>query len=234
VGFFDRKPKVSTAELCQQFYDSYIFHPMIANIEFNEAWWGTIFDSIVWADQSFANINQDVFIREMTAIRLELFGLAWGKRYKQDEDAISQSVFTRNYLRRNGNPEIWRIMGEYNTTIAESVTMTESGEQMDAWRVSKANKKRVDLFDKWAEANISDPSAITEEEKRQANCVAHVFNCIGADISRNDCITVKRLAAKLADRLDCEPTLSIEALSRLGAAIFGLYKGAEDAIKSLG
>ena len=70
MGLFDRKPKVATGEFCQQFYDSYIFHPMIANINFNEAWRGTVFDSVVEADQSFANINQDVFIREITAMRL--------------------------------------------------------------------------------------------------------------------------------------------------------------------
>ena len=114
--------------------------------------------------------------------------------------------------------------------------MTKTGEQMEGRmaraRVTSLNLSRVKMFAKWAEANIGDPSAPTEKEKTLA-CVARVANRVGTDIRRNDCILVKRLAARLADRLSCEPNLSAEALFRLGAVIFGLYEGAMKAIKSV-
>jgi hypothetical protein len=115
--------------------------------------------------------------------------------------------------------------------------MTETGEQMEGRiaraRVTSLNMSRAKMFDKWAEANIGDSSAPTEKEKMLANCVARVVNRIGADIRRNDCILVKRLTARLADRLNCEPNLSAEALFRLGVVIFGLYNGAKEALESV-
>ncbi len=232
MGLLSRKPKVAIEEYCRQFYDFSVFHPIIANRDLNKAWWITVFDSMVEADQSFVTIDQDVFIREMTAIRLELFGVAWGYRFKQDKFTIRQSIFTRHYLEENQKLEIWDIAGEYNQAVAQSATMTESGEQMDAWRVAKANKARADMFDRWADANIGDPSP-TEEEKIIGTCVARVANRIGADIRRNDCILAKLLAARLADRLGCSTNLNAGALFKLGAVIFGLYKGADEAMKNV-
>jgi len=233
MGLLNRKPKTSIEEFCQQFYDSVVFHPIIAGEDFNKVWWGTVFDTVAEADKSFAVIDKTLFVREMTALRLELFGLAWGRKFKKEEFTIPQSAFTRHYLEESKRLEIWDIMEEYNQAIAQSVTMTEDGKQMDEMRVAKANLARVKFFDKWAKANISDTSASTEEEKGLANCVASVANRIGADIKRNDCILVKRLTSRVADRLGCDINLKYEALYWLGTAIFGLYEGAKEAIKSV-
>jgi hypothetical protein len=236
MGLLSRKPKISIEEFCQQFYDSRIFHAIIAGEDVWAGFLGSAFKSVVEVEQSFAVIDPTVFKREMTALRIELFGLAWGHRFKEERFTIPQSIFTRHYLEENGEFELWDIMGEYNQAIAQSTTLTERGEQMEGRiaraRVTSLNLLRAKRFDRWAEANIGDPSAPTEKEKILANCVARVANRIGADIRRNDCILVKRLTAKLADRLSCEPNLSVEALFRLGAVIFGLYEGAMEAIKS--
>jgi hypothetical protein len=233
MGLLGREPKISIEEFCREFYDAQIFRPIIAGTDVGSVFLETVFNSVVEADQSFAEIDKAVFWQEMTAIRLELFGLAWGHRFKQDKFTIPQSVFTRHYLEDNEKFGIWDIMGEYNQAIAESITMTESGGQMDAWQVAKANKARADMFDKWADANIGDPSDPTEQEEILANCVARVANRIGADIRRNDCILVKRLTARLAERLGCSTNLNAEALFRLGAVIFGLYQGAKETMKSV-
>ena len=222
------KSKTSIEEFCRQFYDSVVFHPIIADEDFNKVFWGTAFDSIVEADKSFATIAKSAFIREMTALRIELFALAW-----RDKFTIPQSIFTRKYLEENKKLKLWDIMGEYNQAIAQSTTMTEDGKQMDASRVAKANVARFNFFTKWAEANISDPSTTSEEEDKLINCVTRVANRVGADVRRNDCILVKRLAARVADRLGCDINLKTEALFGLGAVIFGLYEGAKEAIKSI-
>ena len=228
MGLLSRKPKVTIDEYCRQFYDSYIFHPMGSPLTLK-----LVFTSMVEDDQSFATIDQEVFIREITAIRLELFGVAWEHRFKQDKFTIPQSIFTRHYLDESQKLKIWDIMGEYNQAIAQSATMTESGEQMDAWRVAKVNKARFDMCYRWADANIGDSSATTEEEDTLASCVARVGNRKGADIRRYNCILVRLLVAKLADRLGCSISLNTEALFRLAVVIFGLYKGADEAINNV-
>jgi hypothetical protein len=232
MGLLKRKPQIGIEEFCRQFFDSQIFHPIIAGVDVGSLFWKNAFDSVAKADQSFAAVDFALFLKEMTAIRLELFGLAWGHKFKQEEFIIPQSAFTRHYLEESEKLEIWDIMSEYNQAIAQSVTMTEDGKQMDAMRVAKANLARFNFAKKWFEANVGNPSALTNEENTLAQCVGRVANRIGADVTRNDCILVKRLAARLADRLGCDINLNSEALFRLGAFIFGLYEGAKEAIKS--
>lgn len=236
MGLLSRKPKIGIEEFCQQFYDSQIFRAIIAGEDVWSGFLETAFKSVAEVDQSFAVIDLAVFKREITALRLELFGLAWGHKFKQERFTIPQSIFTRRYLETNGKLEIWDIMCEYNQAVAQSATLTVIGEQMEGRiaraRITSINLSRFTMFEEWAKANIGDPSAPTnEEENMLANCVARVANRIGADIRRNDCILVKRLTARLADRLNCDPNLSAEALFRLGAVIFGLYEGATEAIK---
>lgn len=232
MGLLKRKPKIGTEEFCREFYDTQVFHPVVAGTDVGAVFWETAFDSVVEADQSFAAIDKAVFQREIMAIRLELFGLAWGHRFKQDKFAIEQTVFTKHYLEERNKSELWDIMGEYHQAIAESAMMTETGEQ-DVRQAALIMKARVDMFDKWVDAKKVDPSNPTEQETAFLRCVARVAGRIGTDIRRNDCILVKRLGARLADRLGCDINLKPEALFKLGAVIFGLYEGAIEAIKSV-
>lgn len=233
MGLFSRKPPVSAEEFCREFYESQVFNPRVAGEDIGQVFWQTVFNSVVEADESFKKIEPPKFQEEMTVLRMELFGLAWMHKFKREEFTIAQSIFTKRYLEEEGRSEIWDAMGEYNQAIAQSATMTESGKQMDAERIAKVNLARANMFYKWAAANIGDPSAPTEEEKMLANCVVRVANRIGTDVRRSDCILVKRLTARLADRLGCGVNLNFEALFRLGAVVFGLYAGAEEAIKNL-
>ncbi|MBE0415184.1 MAG: hypothetical protein IBX36_01395 [Dehalococcoidia bacterium] len=83
------------------------------------------------------------------------------------------------------------------------------------------------------EANIDDPSAPTEEDKKTLLVVAHVVSRMLVDIGRNDCILVKLLAARLAERLGCDVSLNSEALFRLGVIIFGFHRGVKELIKDI-
>lgn len=238
MGLFSHKPKISIKEFCRQFYDTQIFHPIIAGTDVGSVFFETVFSSVVEADQSFARVKRSAFEREMTALRVELFGLAWGHRFKQEKFTIPQSVFTRGYLEENGKLEVWDIMGEYNQAIAQSSVMTATGEQMGTAHVVSINKLRADMFDAtvgaWERSGINVwDTEPTSKGYQMVQCVARVANRIGADIRRNDCILVKRLAARLAARLRCRKDLESEALFRLQAVIFGLYEDAMEAIKSV-
>ncbi len=234
MGLFSRKPKVGIEEFCREFYDKQIFHAMIGGIDAWSAFLETVFNSISEADQSFAVIDKAVFQREMKALRMELFGLAWSHKFKGEEFTLPQSFFTKHYLEENGRLDIWDIMGEYNQALAKSSVMTATGEQMGTEYVISINKLRSDMFDKWTETNIGDRS-VTEEDEEHAKCVARVANRIGADLMKNKEIGNRRITALLLYRLGwkIDEDLSEEALSRLVAITFGLYEGAKEAIKSV-
>lgn len=227
------KPKISVEECCKEFYDKNIFHAIIAGIDGWSIHLDSVSKCVTEADTSFSAIDSDLFRQEMTAVRMEVFALAFARKVKREDLTLVQSFFTRRYLEENGKLDIWDIMLEYNQAIADSATLTATFERMEDWRVAKSNLARSDFCEKWCEANIADPSALTEEQEMLSQCVARVANRIGADIRRNDCILVKRLTARLADRLRCHTDLKDEALFRLAAMIFGFYKGAEDYLKSI-
>lgn len=245
MGLFNKKQKVGVEEFCRQFYDSVIFHPIIAGQDFNEVWYDNVFHSIVEADKSFAVIDKSVFLREMMALRLELFGLAWLYKFPDNRFTIPQSIFTRQYLESNGKLELWDSMVEYNKVIAQSAFPTSTGIQMrsrlgkqmqegvERGKTTFVNTFRWGVFEKWADANIGDPSAPTEEEKILGSCVICVVSRMLADIRKNDCMLVKLLVVRLAERVGYDASLNSEAFLRLGAVIFGLYEGAEKAIKDI-
>ena len=233
MGLLGRKPKVGIEEFCREFYDSQVFHAVISGEDVGKGILDAMLDSVAEANESFATIDRTLFYQEMRALRLEVFALAWAHRFKREEFTIPQSFFTRHYLEENGKLDIWDIMGEYNQAIDDSVTLTATGERMEDWRVAKANVARFNMWNKWMEANISDPKSMTKEDEDHAKCVARVANRIGADIRRNNSILVGRLAARLADRLGCNINLETEALFRLGAFIYGFYRGAKEYLKSV-
>lgn len=237
MRLFNQKPGVGLQEFCRQFYDNVIFQPTIVGQRFDGVWWDNIFHSVVETDKSFAVMDKSILAQEMTALRLELFGLAWVYKFAREKFTIPQSIFTRQYLERNGKSETWDIMGEYSQVIAQSAFLTDKGEQMDGRagraRITFVNEFRWGIFKKWAEANMDNPSAPTEEEKKVADCVARVVNRMLVDIRNDDCILVKRLAARLAERLGCDANLNAEALFALRAVVFGLYESARRAIKDI-
>jgi len=233
MGLFKSKPKISVEDCSRQFYDSSIFQAVIAGSDVWSGYLDTVFEAVVDADQSFSKIDPNVFWTEMTALRMELFALAWSHRFKKPQSTISQSLYTREYLKDVRKLKLWQIMGEYNRALAQSTVMEANGQPKDEWSVAKINKLRTDMFEEWADASIGDPSRMTNEHKEQAECVARVANRVGADMRRENCIAVVRLGARLADRLRCDINLDTEALLRLGSVIFGFYMGAEEYLKSV-
>lgn len=233
MGLLNRKPKTSIEEFCQQFYDSVVFHPIIAGEDFNKVWWGTVFDSVAEADHSFASIDPTLFRQEMTALRIELFGLAWMHHLEQENCSLREILFTKSYLEQKGQLEIWDIMSEYNKAIAHA-TELPSKEPIQRDFMPLANEKvireasitfirnlRTDLLEKWSETGVD------------RDCAARVANRLSTSGSWSKGIAVQMLTARLADRLGCDINLNSEALFRLSALVYGLYNGAKEAFKSV-
>ena len=241
MGLFKSKPKIGIEEFCREFYDSQIFHPVIAGEDVGAIFWETAFDSVVEADQSFAGVKSDAFVCEMTALRLELFALAWMHKFKRDKYTIPQSIFTQHYLEENGKLGIWDAMERYNLAVAQTATMTADGQQMigdtgsERYTITEVNNSRLELLEKWVDANVKNPSKPTKKEKILITCVARLGNRIGADLMKNNEIGNRRITALLLYRVGWkeDEDLSEEALFRLEAIVFGLYEGAMEAIKSM-
>jgi hypothetical protein len=111
--------------------------------------------------------------------------------------------------------------------------MNLSGEIIDLRQAATVNVARAAFGAKWWNANLGNRRVLTSEEETLAQCAGRVTNRIGADIRRADCIAVKQLAARLADRLGSDIILNSEALLWLASTIFGFYRGAEDYLKGI-
>lgn len=218
---FGHGQNINIEKLCREFYDFQVFEPpVISGIDAKSFVWNTYFNSVVEADASFAKVGSDTFLAEIHAIQLEMFALAFGEKFKNDDMAMRQSAFTKDYLRERDALNMWETMGEYNRALAQSATMNHKFEQVGNIQVARLNEKRFVAVKKWAESEIDK------------KCIGRVINRIGVDVHRADAVASKRLAVKLAERLNCDPKLKPEALFRLEAIIFGLYRGAEDYLKS--
>ncbi|MEW6142425.1 MAG: hypothetical protein AB1597_04615 [Chloroflexota bacterium] len=242
MGLFDRKPKVSVEEFCRHYYDDYLFSPNPVSQSLGHENVGQIilepyYKSLVEADPSFEKIGQAKFEEEMTAVRVELFGLAWMLKFQQGDAPIQQTVFTHRYLRETGRFEIWVIGYEYNRILAQSTVVSKDGHQQDgrAGRASVAftNYMRSGIFEDWVKKSGINSTCLTEYDEEHAECIARAANRLMVDMKRGDCIAVKLLAAKVAERLGYDPSSPRcgEVLFRLGAFIYGFYEGAKEAIK---
>jgi hypothetical protein len=237
MGLLSHKAKVTIEDFCRGFYDTQIFHPpIVAGEDVGEAWWGMVYNSIVEADESFGGIEKALFIRQMTALRLELFALAWGHKFKQERFTVPQSIFTRQYLIEKGKLELWDIMREYNHAVANNVYVLFLKKLKPGKAVADCDMKIVkeaQRLESWCETNIIDLSATsrkvytgspsvdgfsvsisgqvaqTEKGKILVDCIARVANRIGADVKEDDCRLVKQLGALLRGRLSYTPKLEV-------------------------
>ncbi len=221
MGVFRRKPKIDIKEFCKKFYDSQIFRASIGGTNQALVFWDAAFDSVAEADRSFATIDRAIFRREMTALSIELFGLAWMHHLKWDKYTLPEIVFTKHYLEENGHLEIWDTMGTYNEVIGRPEIESVTGKRTRKAWIVRLNKVRTDLFAKWVEAGV------------EPDCASRVVNRIGSDVSWNRGITMQMLPSSLAARVGWDINLNSEALFRLAAIIYGLYNGAKEAIKSV-
>ena len=223
MGILGRKPKMSIEEFCQDFYDRF-FDAKVNSIDVGAVFFNTAFDQVAEADRSFAKVDRVLFRREMTALRVELFGLAWMhyfKGKKLDKYSLREISFTKKYLESTGRIEIWDIMLFYNKAIGKSGYELCAGEKARrAWNVSLESFK-MNLYGK-----------LRTETEFDKDCIARVLNRLGTDVVWERKITLELLTALCAKRSGCAADLDPEAFFRLSVPIYGMYNGAMDAIKS--
>jgi len=212
MGLLRRRPKQGIEDFCRVFYDQ-VFQPITNSTALDSSSWKSAFDSIVQDDQSLAGVDRDTFYQEMTALRIELFGLALTHYLKDEKYSLREITFTKKYLEEKGQLQLWDTMLEYNQTIAR--IGSETAKAISLLEV------RANLFKKWTQAG-EDPQ-----------CAARVANRTGTEVAWDKQITLKHLVTKFGDRLGCKMKLNQEAVDRLEKSLFASYISAREAMRSV-
>ena len=245
MGLFSNKPKVNMEKFCRDYYDSQIFHAIIDREDASQKILDVAYQSIVAADDSFAEVDRTLFETEMAAMHLEFFAFSFFRRFTNFEGAIQQSVFTRHYLREKDALYIWESMGEYNTVIARTATMNADGRRMtgesglERMTINRVNKIRVELFDKWAKMNLQNPEKPNAQENETATCVVRVCNRFEADIMRKNEIGNRQIAAQFIYRVGGEKIWSedqmpnMECLGKIAAQPYSMFEFASQTLKTV-
>ncbi|MFC1462707.1 hypothetical protein ACFLQU_03790 [Verrucomicrobiota bacterium] len=219
MGLFDRKPKVSIQQWCNDFYSSSLFAPPIGGADPWELFCNSVRDQVAQADPTFLQVDGNVLSDQMLALRLEVIGIAWILRVK-DDFSPRQSLCTQQYLTDHNQDHYWEMMGPFNQAVAKA-TVAGSDGNTAAGRahITFMNSMRTQLFDKWS-ATVSDPKH-----------AARAANRIGSDVPWKAHKTHIYLSFALTDQLQCE--VNEEARKKLMAVIQGFFDGTSEELKKV-
>lgn len=205
------------------------------------------YGEIAIADSSAMAIDIKVFIRELPALNIELFGLAWfihnyefylsgEQRYDETDSALCTEItFTKSYLEQTGNSDIWSTAGFYNdtlfqATLAQRVSMDWSIPR-DIPLHYRAEEKRP--FETESEKRIFESlrehydKLLTDKE-----CASRLGNrFVSVEAWRDGIMIPQKLSSAFAQRLTFSP--NIEALLLLQRLTIGLYNNAKDYIEAV-
>ena len=244
MGIFSSKPKVDMESFCKNYYDSQMFHAPVDGEDASQKILDAAYKLLMDSDPLFSKVDRDLFDCEMTAMHLELFSLAFSKRFSNFDKAVQQCIFTLRYLQEKNRNDIWESMSAYSKSIAQTATMNANGQQMTGdtaigrMTITRVNTFRFELFKKWLKEHFSDPENLTESEKEIASCVAHACNHIEADILRKNEIGNRRIAALFMFRLGAEELWgkdwqpSDDFLLRVASQPYSMYDFATKVLKT--
>jgi hypothetical protein len=222
--------KITIQDFCQDFYDSKVFPSIIIG---GKMMWHDIdnaYDSIVKIEKSFGLVNKDVFRKEMITMRMEIVGVAFLHSVRNKVQLLNQSLFTKDYLDKNGQSDIWDAMGDYNLSVAKSVTPYSSNERVERAARTFLNEMKVSLYSEYKKKHYQDGMDET--------CIVRVINREGCEVACKNPShfgsTARYLVAKLADRVNRPHEGDPEDYqTRASLVIWGFYNMAKDAIKSV-
>ena len=228
MGLFARKQAVSLEDFCRDFYERNVFNPGLQErLDAGAVFVEVITKELTVVDPKLASIDEKKLADEVVLLRLEIFGLAWVHLFNERLSVV-QSAFTKNYLHEKGRDDIWEGMGFYNQAIARSSTLRAGNpNNPDYAFLTKVNTTRMNLFKKFNSEGY-DPTAI-----------ARALNRLFTKDAWKDDTTRQLIMFGFYDQLGFGPNsdesrwANEEAQFRLKGVIFGLYKGASEAIEDV-
>ncbi|HYM14755.1 MAG TPA: hypothetical protein VEZ14_04290 [Dehalococcoidia bacterium] len=224
MPLFTRKPAVTVEDFCREFYDRSIFHPVISGADLTNSMWDVMYDEVLKVDPSIEQVDRAAFYAEMTALRLELFSLAFLHNLRSDDFSVRQVMFTDKYLVEEGRADLEAALPEYTNAVSESAMDTATGEKARRGRAAFLNAYHVGVYKKLAER--AEKAGIRDKAYFQG--VATTLNRYDTNGAWRQTLTHRRLAFTLAKRLGIEP--NEQGWLRPQTFIDGMYEGASGAI----
>lgn len=192
----------------------------------------------------------DILDRELTALNIELFGLAWvdynytlfeeGNQGSNQLDVAlcTEVIFTKWYLEKANLPGTWDAAGLYNRAMVEAAVAQSASVDFSTFRSSPFHdgwlnpsaEKEIKLllssfrghFDK-----LLDASAGNDTE-----CSLRLSNRVGSIMAWRDGVMVsQKLSLAFAERLGLAPSLENTVLFQ--RLVVGLYKNAKNYINAV-
>ena len=228
--------KISIEQLCRDYYDLQIF-------EANNSLEIRLYAELMKLDQSLRVTNSNLFLCELAALNIELFGLAWfehnyqmvlskGQRQDQYGAAICKEItFTKSYLKQTGNDNVWSAAGYYNDTIYQVSIAQQISTDWSVFKDTGYFEKDDYLgsIDKAIEKSIRDDM---EKLHTDEECAKRLANRLLSVSSWQEGILIpQKLSSTFAQRNNFSP--NIEALFLLQRLTVGLYKNAKDYINEV-
>jgi len=217
MSIFSRKERVILSEFCTSYYDTQFINPVLAGMDMAEAYNQVVSDNITQVDTNFQSIDKSLLNYNLLLLRFELFALAWFHKFGI-EMAVSNSIFTRDYLESISRLDIWEDCLSYNHAISKSATYGyDSSTALGRVKLLDVNKTKVDQFKKYQENGFD------------TKCVARVLNRYGTESSwKRMVITHALLVNTLYERIGHD--LNEEATFIFISTLKGFYDGATDSL----
>jgi len=211
MPLFSGKPKVDMQPFCHDYYDSQLFHVLVDGTDATQKVLDFTYEGLLQSEPSFADIDRSLFEREMTAMHVEIFALAFFQRFLDFDKAVLHEILAARYITAKSRNDILEASAEYNLALAKTATMDKTGKPLTGavgrMTITRVNDLRSLTLERLVPAYVPGYRAPTEQDRMVASCIVRVCNRIEADLLSKEQIGNRTLAGLFLSRLGTQDTL---------------------------
>ncbi len=250
-------PIIRAAELSESYYEHELFHTneevkVAAKLEIDFEM--SVEGEIIKVDPAYLEIwkndastrekASETFRREIIALNVELFGLAWfshNYRLLQEEKleasqlnslVLTEIWFIKHYLERGGNADIWEAAKSYNDTIMQATIAQKT--ELD-WSIPRDFPGYYERgvrpsAEKWTRESWEELRKDFGQQLDDEDCCTRLANRgISCDAWQDGIMLPQKLSSAFFHRISFTP--NFEALLLIQRVVVGLYNNAALLIK---
>ncbi len=243
------KPTLETiAKQIFQLYEDYYQHEIFnikAELEL------MVYSEILKVDPSVIALDTDILDQELTALNIELFGLAWldynyklfeeGKQdsNKCDVALCTEIMFAKSYLEKTKRSDTWSATRFYNHTILEAAIAQNDSVNWSTFRDMPAYYERAirssppEKFIRLsAQSYLEHFDKLIKDKINEKECALRLSNRLASIQPWRDGIMIpQKLSSAFAERLSFIP--NSEATLLFQRLVVGLYNNARNYINAV-